>query len=329
MQFQRDERVERRRARRRQVRRRRVAAVLVLGGVVALGALSTTSLLGPAEEKQDAGATPQAKTLPRGGTSILPEFRVVAFYGYPRSGERLGALGVGTPTQVAERLSDQALDYDLAGRPVLPAFELIATLVHDFPGEDGMYRSRLDGATIDEYIAAARQEKAITILDIQPGYADFMDEVRAFEPWLKQPDVSLALDPEWSMRPGQVPGRQIGSTTASKVNEVSAYLSKIVQENGLPDKLLLVHEFTKGMIVDRSKVLSRRGIDMVFNVDGFADATGKINKYNDLTADPDRPRHVFNGFKLFYEEDTRNGWTLMSPFDVLDLEPQPDVVVYE
>jgi hypothetical protein len=328
MEFQRDERVERRRARRRQVRRRRVAAVAVLGGVITLVALSTTSLLGPAEKKQAASAKPLA-LLPRGGTSILPEFRVVAFYGYPRSGERLGALGVGSPTAVAERLSDQALDYDLGDRRVLPAFELIATLVHDFPGEDGMYRSRLDGATIDEYIAAARQEKALTILDIQPGYADFMDEARSYESWLKQPDVSLALDPEWSMRPGQLPKKQIGSTTARKVNEVSAYLSRIVQENNLPEKLLLVHEFDESMIKDRAQIVKRPGVEIVFNVDGFGSVEQKVTKFDALTSDPERPAHVRTGFKLFYEEDNRGDWALMSPFDVLDLDPQPDVIVYE
>lgn len=328
MEFQRDERVERRRARRRQVRRRRLAAVVVLGGVIALVALSTTSLLGPAEQQQAASAQPGPQ-LPRGGVSILPEYRVVAFYGYPRSGPRLGALGVGTPTQVAERLSEQALDYDLVERPVLPAFELIATIAHDFPTDDGKYRSRLSPAVIDEYIAAARQEKAITILDIQPGYADFMDEVEYFRPWLEQPDVSLAIDPEWSVRPGQIPGKNLGSTTAKKVNEISGYLSRMVQEKNLPEKLLLVHEFDDSMIQNRAKIVKRPGVEIVFNVDGFADATGKINKYNDLTSDPDRPSHVRTGFKLFYEEDTRNGWTLMTPFDVLDLDPQPDVVVYE
>ena len=36
-------------------------------------------------------------------------------------------------------------------------------------------------------------------------------------------------------------------------------------------------------------------------------------------------RDPFNGFKLFFREDTG----LMSPRDVLALEPAPDVVVFE
>ena len=48
--------------------------------------------------------------------------------------------------------------------------------------------------------------------------------------------------------PGEIPGQSIGSTDARTVNEVSAYLSRIVRERKLPEKLLLVHRFTADMI---------------------------------------------------------------------------------
>jgi hypothetical protein len=328
VEFQRDERVERRRARRRQVRRRRFAALLVVGGAVAIGAVSTTSLLGPNKRgKVDATPAP-AIELPRGGTTILPGHKVVAFYGAP-NGDRLGVLGAGSPTVVRERLSDQALDYESLERKVLPAFELIATIVHPVPGRDGKFRSRVSDEVIGQYLAAARQERAILILDIQPGRADFMDEVRHYTRWLKESDVSLAIDPEWSMKAGEIPGSVFGSTEAAKVNEVSAYLDQIVQENNLPQKLLLVHEFTESMIQNRKGLVQRPNLAIVFNVDGFGTPEAKTGRYADLTTDPDRPEFVFTGFKLFYEEDTRDGSRLMTPFEVLDLEPQPDVVVYE
>ena len=329
MEFERDERVERRRARRRQVRRRRFAALLVVGGVVALGAVSTTSLLGPNKRGKADSKAPATIELPGGGTTILPGHKVVAFYGAP-GGDRLGVLGSGSPLEVRERLSDQALDYESLERHTLPAFELIATIAHPFPGSDGKFRSRASDDVIAEYLTAARAEQAILILDIQPGRADFMDEVRHCTKWLKQSDVSLALDPEWSVKAGEIPGRRvIGSTTAAKVNEVSAYLDQIVQENNLPQKLLLVHEFTEGMIENPKGLVQRPNLAMVFNVDGFGTPEAKTGKYADLTTDPDRPDFVFSGFKLFYEEDTRNGSRLMTPFEVLDLDPQPDVVVYE
>ena len=49
-------------------------------------------------------------TLPRGGRNLLPDHRLVAFYGAPQSDE-LGALGVGTPAEAGERLLDQADAY--------------------------------------------------------------------------------------------------------------------------------------------------------------------------------------------------------------------------
>jgi hypothetical protein len=38
---------------------------------------------------------------------------------------------------------------------------------------------------------------------------------------------------------------------------------------------------------------------------------------------------VHPGFKLFFDEDQRNGGTLMAPSEVLALLPQPEYVMYE
>ena len=149
-----------------------------------------------------------------------------------------------------------------------------------------------------------------------------MREVRAFRKFLEQPDVSLALDPEWSMAPGQVPGEQIGSTDAATVNEVSRYLARIVRRRKLPQKLLVVHRFTGAMIRDEHRLERHPGVALTMNVDGFGDRPNKIAKYRELTRGHGDHRY---GFKLFYEEDTN----LMRPRDVLRLRPQPDLVVYE
>lgn len=306
-----------------------MAAFLIVAGVGALVAFGTTSVFGPAKEKGTAvsrGARPIE--LPRGGTKILPDYRVVAYYGSP-GGTLLGVLGGGTPSRVAEDLVDVASDYGSLERPVMPAFELIATIVRDAPGSDGKYRSRVSDDVIEQYLQAANQQQMLLILDIQPGRAKFMDEVRHYEKWLKHSNVSLALDPEWSMRPGEVPGKVIGRTDAATINEVSAYLDQIVQTNALPQKLLVIHEFTETMVQNRSALVPREGLATVFNVDGFGTPEAKTGKYNDLTSDPERPQFVFTGFKLFYEEDTRKGSRVMGPFEVLDLDPQPDVIVYE
>jgi len=292
--------------------------VALIAGVVALGyaLISTEGSDGSAGDRG-----PKRPELPRGGRRIFPGFQVVAFYGAPQDHE-LGALGVGSPRVAGRRLLRQARAYRRGGRPVLPAFELIATVVHAAPGQDGDYSQRQTRRTVARYLRAARARRALLILDIQPGRASFMREVRAFRHFLEQPDVSLALDPEWSMAPGQLPGQEIGSTDAAAVNEVSRYLSRIVRKRGLPQKLLVVHRFTGEMIRDEHRLEQHPGVALTLNVDGFGDRPNKISKYREFT----RGRRTrYNGFKLFYEEDTN----LMRPRDVLRLRPRPGLVVYE
>jgi hypothetical protein len=274
------------------------------------------------EEAAPAEAAPVIE-LPGGGTEIFPDRRVVAFYGSPGD-DALGALGIGSPTQAGKELAKQAAEYETPETPVLPAMELISTIAADSEGERGEYNIRVPAKTIDKYLDAARAMDALLILDIQPGYADFMTEVRRLEPWLREPDVGLALDPEWHVRPPDVPGSVIGSVDAADVNEVSAYLSQLVEANGLPEKLLVVHQFTPDMIADKELLEEHPGVAMVLNADGFSDPVNKEAKYDELR--PRGPTREFHaGFKLFYLED----YPLMTPKQVEKLKPPPEFVVYE
>ncbi|MCB0872308.1 MAG: hypothetical protein H6531_08720 [Actinobacteria bacterium] len=268
--------------------------------------------------------TPPAERLaelPGGGRSILPEHRVVVHYGSPLD-RKLGVLGFGTPDEAGIRLLGTADDYRAPDqKPVLPAMELIAVLVTADPG-DGTHRLRMDRAMIEGYLSAARSVGAILILDIQPGRSDFLTEAKALETYLLEPDVSLAIDPEWRMGPDEIPGKVIGHVDAVEVNRVTAWLSKLVKEHKLPNKLLVIHQFEDGMIARRDRLTTKPGIDAVLNADGFGTREMKVNTYNRVT----RGRGKFaTGFKLFYEEDTG----LMTPRQVLRLRPVPDVVMYE
>ena len=175
---------------------------------------------------------------------------------------------------------------------------------------------------IDRYLRAARKAKALLILDIQPGRSDFFTEAQRLRKWLKEPDVGLALDPEWRMAPGQVPGNVIGSVEAREVNATSAWLAQLVKEGDLPEKLFLIHQFTDDM-VDDTQLQERPGLSMVLNADGFGGQAIKKAKYHAFTRSPRDFLH--KGFKLFYREDTG----LMTPRQVLRLKPPPDVVIYE
>ena len=303
--------------------RRRATAL----AIIALGVLGLVTLLsGSGDDSRtaaDAGENdaqePQSQ-LPRGGRRIFPDFRVVAFYGAPQDDE-LGVLGIGSPTLAARKLQRVARGYARKSRPALPAMELLASVAAAHPGDDGMYRLQQPDAVIERYLKAARKAKALLLLDIQPGHADFLEEAMRLEKWLREPDVGLALDPEWHT-PGAVPGSAIGTVDSRTVNAVSAWLSRIVARERLPEKLFVVHQFTKDMIKGKERVKRRPGLAMTMNVDGFGDRANKLAKYREFTSEAVR---FHDGFKLFYREDTN----LMAPGAVLDLRPPPDLVVYE
>jgi hypothetical protein len=306
-------------------RRRRLAAL----GVVAAAAALSGAAVGAGAGGDPAGGgkgqvtdAPAGKprALPRGGRRIFPHYRVVAFYGAPQS-HKLGALGIGSPDAAARRLVRQARPYARRTRPVLPAFELLAAVANRDGGEDGMYRTRQSSAMIRRYLRAARRAKALLVLDIQPGHANFVDEARHLDRWLREPDVGIALDPEWHT-PGAVPGTVIGSVGVDQVNAVARHVAAIVRERKLPEKLFVVHQFTPNMVLGKARMIRPPGLAMTVNVDGFGDQPNKIAKYRQFTHDGTDNN---DGLKLFYIEDTN----LMTPRAVLRLAPAPDLVVYE
>jgi len=282
-------------------RRRRIVAVLLGVAVLAFVVLLVRAIAdgdgeagGERTTSAKATPTPTPPELPGGGRSLLPDRRIVAFYGAPQAAE-LGQLGIGTPAGAARKLAKQARPYIRKTRPVLPAMELIAVVAAAHPGEGGRYNTRQEPKVINRYLRAARKAKALLILDI---------------------------DPEWRMGPGEVPGNVIGSVQAREVNATSAWLAQIVKRRNLPEKLFLIHQFTDDM-VDDTQLQERPGLAMVLNADGFGGQAIKKAKYRAFTRSP--RDFFFEGFKLFYREDS----DLMTPRQVLRLRPPPDVVIYE
>jgi|SRR5829696_4858931 len=304
-------------------RRRRLAALAVLVALLVGLALAVAGLGGSDSgdgSEQPAAGPPPRPELPRGGHSILPERRVVAYYGAPQDDE-LGILGIGSPELAARRLERQARAYAEPRRPVLPTLELIAVVAAAHPGDDGTYALRQSDAVIRRYLRAARRAEALLMLDIQPGRSDFLAEAQRLRKWLREPDVSLAIDPEWRVTAPEVPAQVIGHVDADEVNATSAWLSRLVEGERLPDKLFLIHQFTDDM-VDETALRPRKGLDVVLNADGFGSRVVKKQKYHRFTR---QAPGFHQGFKLFYKEDV----DLMPPPRVLRMKPPPDVVIYE
>jgi hypothetical protein len=297
------------------------------GGRVASTATSTATPQTSSGETTTGPTSPAVGSLPQlpgGGRTIFPQHRLVGFVGHPGSAA-LGRLGIGDLDDRAREIRRVARDY-AAGRSVLPVLELVATIVRDEPGADGLYRTRTSDRVIAAHLAAARRVGGILLLDLQPGRAEITDEVRAYARWLAEPDVGVAFDPEWAMGPGQVPMRVFGHTTGAQVNEVAAYLAGLVRAKQLPEKVLVVHQLSPSILRGEKEVRAHPGVVLVKSVDGIGSRAMKESTYAKLTAG--MPKAVHAGFKLFYSEDRRFG-PLMTPAQVLALRPQPEYVLYE
>lgn len=259
--------------------------------------------------------------LPGGGRTILPDKRVVAFYGNSQS-TAMGVLGETGPEGAVDRLAVAAAPFDRPDRPVIGAFELIVSVAQRAPGPDGDYSEPTPTDQIQPWIDAASDNDMLIILDVQPGRSSFVDEVKRYEPFLLQPNVSLALDPEWRMGPDEAPGDSIGSVDAAEVVEVGRWLSDLVTANDLPQKLFVIHQFTPDMITRRPLLaVPFEGLATVVHIDGFGGQEVKTKKYTELAVAPP----IYNGFKLFYDEDT----DMFEPAEAMALDPSPDLITYQ
>ena len=177
--------------------------------------------------------------------------------------------------------------------------ELIAVVAaaHPEPGE--RYNLRQPDSVIRRYLKAARKAKALLILDIQPGRSDFFTETKRLRKWLKEPDVGLALDPEWRMRPerGARQGDRQRRRPRGQRHHATGSTSSSTRHK-LPQKLLLIHQFTDDMVPE-TELKEREGLAYVLNVDGFGTQSLKIAKYkefvNQATQLPPRLQALLQG----------------------------------
>jgi hypothetical protein len=238
--------------------------------------------------------------------------RVIAFYGVPYA-PRLGTLGDGEPEEVLARLDAQAEPFRSDRRPVMLAFEVIATVAQASPGSDGNYSASIAKDGIWTFVDTIRAVGGIMVIDFQTGRDTYLDQVPDYVDFLSQPDVHIALDPEWDMEAGEVPNEVIGSSDAEEINEVMEFVADIVREHRLPRKVMVVHNFTDGMIANRDLLAPPPEIDLVIHMDGHGPPQNKIGVYDRLAANPP----IYNGFKLFYQRD----FPLMTTEAVLALDP--------
>ena len=283
----------------------------------------------PLEEPgaREPGAGAMASSFPVLPTALLPRQRIVAFYGNPAS-KRMGILGEIPPEEMLERLDEEVAKWRAAdpATPVKPALHMIAVMAAGDPGADSLYRLRMPEWRIEQVMDWAERRDALLFLDIQPGRSSVAAELPRLEKWLRQPDVHLALDPEWDMPPDALPGKEIGSMSAEDINTAIEFLAGIVEEYDLPPKVLVVHRFTENMIQNAEDIRLDPRVQVVINMDGWGPPSQKIYAYRDIVA-PEADQ--FTGFKLFFRNDRRGGSRLLTPEEILELDPTPIYIQYQ
>ncbi len=234
----------------------------------------------------------------------------------------MGILGQLSKPELVAALRRRAAQYQAAGnRTVIPTIHMVVTTAQASPGADGLYRARMPASAIDDYVQLAADNGMLFIADVQVGRSTVADEVAAIQEILQQPNVHLALDPEFDMWGSQVPGVEIGHMTAAEINHALGVIGAIARGTG-QRKILIVHQFAAGMLPDKGAIGSDPSVDLAIVMDGFGGQSIKITHYDMYVRDSAIP---YGGIKLFFDWDAN----LMTPAQVLGLTPPPDVVIYQ
>jgi hypothetical protein len=277
--------------------------------------------------KDSSGKWPVKSDYPLAG-ALLPFNRIVAFYGNLYS-TKMGVLGEYPREIMLKKLKEEVAKWQAADTTVkvIPALHYIATTAQGSPGKGNKYRLRMPFKQIDSVISMAKEINALVFIDIQVGHSTVEEEVPLFEQYFKMPNVHFGIDPEFSMKGGQKPGSAIGTFDAADVNFVSSYLAKLVKDNNLPPKILVVHRFTRAMVTNYKQIKLQPQVQVVMDMDGWGAQARKINTYKQFVyGEPVQ----FTGFKLFYKNDYREPKSrMMTPDEVLKLKPKPMYVQYQ
>lgn len=298
---------------------RRPAHVLALG-----------EAFGPPERLATRVATAATGVeLPGGGQLVfpavpgLPGKKYVALYGTPGT-PALGVLGEQDVPATIARAQAHADGYRaLTGDTVVPTVEIIATIASAGAGPDGNYSQERSVEELRPLVEAAGAAGQTVVLDLQPGRTDFLTQAQLYADLLALPHVGLALDPEWRLAPDQVHLRQIGSVGVDEVNAVAAWLADFTAQRALPQKMLVLHQFSLRMIQGRERLdTSRDELAVLIHADGQGTQPAKAGTWQALRAGAPA---VHWGWKNFYDEDV----PMLDPVQTYAVQPVPDLVTYQ
>ncbi|MDR2490695.1 MAG: hypothetical protein LBD20_04750 [Spirochaetaceae bacterium] len=266
------------------------------------------------EQKQDGGINLG---------SVLQENDILAFYGHPNS-KNMGILGRHTKSELLERLNVLAAEYKEAsgGRNITKAFHIIYGTCWP-EGEIGI----INRDKLQEYIDFAAENDMLIFLDHQIGKYDPVKSLERMLPYLKYPNVHLALDPEWRTTK---PMLEIGSVTADEVNRAQQAMQDYITKNNIQgDRILILHQFNYVMIKNRRAVKSDfENVRVVLCMDGHGTPQKKRGTY---AFNAEATNIPIKAFKLFLNEKGNTGvdTPLLTPKEVYGLNPRPYIIMYQ
>jgi hypothetical protein len=301
------------------------AAIRALARVRPREVLAIGSGFGPASRLAARVAVAATGTqLPGGGQVLFPGHRLVALYGCPGT-PSLGVLGEQDLPASITRAEEVADMYRPLSRvPVIPTFEIIATVAQASPGADGTYSYETPVSELEPWVQGAIKAGMYVVLDLQPGRANLLTQAKLYKSLLELPDVGLALDSEWKLQPGQLPLQQIGSVDITEINSVVRWLAALTAQYHLPQKLLVLHQFRLSMIVGEQYLdTSNDDLAIVIHMDGQGTPGEKLQTWDAVTGAA--PPGVFFGWKNFTVKDH----PMLTPQETMANTPQPVMISYQ
>ena len=251
----------------------------------------------------------------------LTKAQILSYYGNPYAAD-MGIVGELPPDALVEKLKAHAQRYNSlnGSRSVQPALHLVYATAQKEPGPEGLHLTYVGKETLQEYLDLACEHGLLVFLDLQIGRSDVETELAKILPYLEQPHVHVALDPEYAVAEGQIPCENLGSLDAADVNAAQAVLQNFLEERNLPNKILIVHQFSRDMLTRPELIEDYPRVKFVIDMDGIGPPDIKRATYHRLTASAE-----YAGIKLFFHLDEPNH--LMSEQEVLQLKP--DVIIYQ
>ena len=254
---------------------------------------------------------------------IIDDKQIISYYGNPNTPD-MGVLGTGDLETIAAELEAQAARYDRLNGDmgVVPAIHLVYAVAQYHPTDNGLYLQYVSDEDVRRYLDLTERHHMLLFLDLQIGRSSVGAEIRKALPYLRYPQVHLAIDPEFAVSNSEVPGADLGSLHAEDIDEAQALLQQLVDADGLPPKVLIVHQFADSMLQDAAGIGAYTNVELIIDMDGFGPAAIKRAKYEQLAA---QPYAAHAGIKLFFQHDP----DMMSEEDVLRLQPTPNLVIYQ